>query len=419
MSLTPEDPAQGVGKKQRGMPLAVYMLGLSLFAMGTSEFLIVGVLPKIADDLNVSIPTAGTLISAFAVGVLVGAPPLGVLTLRWPPRTTLLVCQSIFVASIAFGLLVPGYGALLAARAISGVAYAGFWAAASATAVTLVSSDRTAKALSIVVTGLSLAMVAGGPAGTLIGDHAGWRAGFWAVAALTALTAIVVRFTLPGADDNQGAPRELSNELRAMARPRLWVAYGSTLLTTGAYMVSFSYMGSLLTDTGGLSDSWVPAVLALFGIGAFVGLTIGGRTSDRHPFPTLYVGVIGTIVISVALALLADHLAVTIPLVFLLGLTGFLVNPAVLARVFSIAGDAPTLAGATNVSAFQLGITIAPLLGGLTIGADFGLASVGWVGAAFAVASLVTVLTDARLHRRATGSAADIPAQTASAVQSS
>ncbi|WP_367436530.1 Cmx/CmrA family chloramphenicol efflux MFS transporter [Streptomyces celluloflavus] len=401
MTSAPGDSVNEQSTARRGIPLAVYLLGLSLFAMGTSEFLIVGVLSDIAGDLQVSLPTAGTLISAFAAGVLLGAPPLAVLTLRWPPRTTLLVCQTLFVVAIAFGLLIPGYGALVAARAVSGVAYAGFWAVASATAIRMVPPDRTARALSVVVTGLSLAMVAGGPAGTLIGEHSGWRAGFWAVAALTAATAIAVRLTMPGTDRGKEAAPDRGAELRAMARPRLWVAYGNTMLTTAAYMVSFSYLGALLTDSGGLPAGWVPAVLALFGIGAFAGLTIGGRTSDRHPFPTLYAGILGMVVVSVALALLGSHLAATVPLVFLLGLTGFLVNPPVLSRVFTIAVGAPTLAGATNVSAMQLGITVAPLLGGLTIGAGLGLPSVGWVGAALGLVSLGAALTDARLDRRA------------------
>ncbi|MDL4775569.1 Cmx/CmrA family chloramphenicol efflux MFS transporter [Actinomadura xylanilytica] len=384
------------------MPVAVYVLALSLFAMGASEFLMAGVLPDIAADLDVSLPTAGTLISAFAVGVLVGAPPLAALTRRWPPRTTLLICQAAFAAAIASGLVVPGYWAVLISRAVAGVAYAGFWAVAAATAISLVPPDRTARALGVVVTGLSLAMVVGGPAGTVIGEWAGWQAGYWAVVALTAATAIAARLTLPATEPVRGSSDDLREELRLVARPRLWVAYGTTMLTTAAYMVTYGYLGSLLTDTSGIPVAWMPAVLALFGVGAFAGLAIGGRTTDRYPFPTLYAGIAGVIGTSVVLALLAGHATAAVPLVFLLGVSGFLTNPVVLARVFTIATGAPTLAGATNISVLQLGITLAPLAGGLAIGAGLGLASVGWVGALFALASLAAAVTDARLHRRET-----------------
>jgi DHA1 family chloramphenicol resistance protein-like MFS transporter len=382
------------------LPVAVYLLGLSLFAMGSSEFLISGVLPDMATDLNVSLPSAGALISAFAVGVLVGAPPLAVLTLRWPRRATLLASQTLFVAAIALGMLTSSYWLLLVSRVISGVAYAGFWAVAMTTAVSLVPRDKTARALSVVVSGLSLAMVFGGPLGTVIGGLAGWRAGFWAVAVATAATAVAVWFTLRAPDESAGDGPELRAELATMKQPKLWVAYATTIATTAAYMVTFSYLGALLSETSGLDTYWIPAVLSLFGIGAFVGLTIGGRLADRSPFHVLSAGIAGMIVFSVALAMLAAYPSAVIPLVFLLGVAAFLVNPAVIGRVYTIAANAPTLAGATNVSAFQLGITLAPLLGGWSIGAGFGIASVGWVGAAVAVVSLGAALLDGWLHRQ-------------------
>lgn len=383
----------------RGIPLPVYVLGMSLFAMGSAEFLIAGVLPQMADDLRISLPTAGTLISAFAIGVLVGAPPLAVLTLRMPRRTALLASQGLFVLSLAVGLLADGYWPLLVSRVVMGLAYAGFWAVASITAVSLVPPDRTARALSVVVTGLTLAMIAGGPLGTLVGETAGWQAGFWAVAAATTVTAVLSLVTLRAQGTSQEPERDVGSELRALANRKLWVAYGTAALSTGAYMVTFGYLGALLIDVSRLSIGWVPVVLSLFGIGSFIGLTIGGRTADRLPFRTMYAGIIGTIVISAALAVLADQLAVTIALVFLLGVAGFVVNPAVLGRAFTIAHAAPTLAGATNVSAFQVGITAAPLLGGLAINAGLGLASVGWVGALFGVVALGCAAFDARLHR--------------------
>ncbi|MDX7986775.1 MFS transporter [Xenorhabdus sp. 12] len=385
---------------QSKIPISVYLLGLSLFAMGSSEFLIAGVLPKIAVDLQVSLPSAGMLISAFAVGVLFGAPPLAIATLRWPRRSTLLISQALFVIATAIGMLSPGYWPLVIARVVSGVAYAGFWAVAATTAVSLVAQDRTARALAVVVSGLSLAMVVGGPLGTVISDIAGWRAGFWAVAAATTVAAVALWFMLPDMQQNHENVSVIDAELTVMKQPKLWIAYMTTILTTAAYMATFGYLGALLIDVSKLAVNWVPAVLALFGIGAFIGLSIGGRTADKYPFKTLSIGIIGMIIISIALVFWAEHAIATICLVFLLGVFGFVVNPAVMNRVYTIAADAPTLAGATNVSAFQLGITLAPLLGGAAIGAGYGLASIGWVGALLGVAALVPVWMDARLHSK-------------------
>jgi DHA1 family chloramphenicol resistance protein-like MFS transporter len=368
--------------------------------MGSAEFLMGGILPMIAKDLAISLPAAGALISAFAIGALIGAPPLAIITLRWPRRVTLLVSQVVFVVATVVSLLIDDYGSILVARFIMGLAYACFWAVAAAAAVQLVSADRRAKALSVVVSGLTVAMVIGGPVGTFISKETGWRGGFWAVVALSSAAAFALLLALPKGRAGDGPAPDVATELRAMKRPVLWIAYATTAATTAAYMGTFGYLGALLLDVSRLPVSWLPAVLALFGVGAFVGLVIGGRLADRHPFAILAMGIAGLILVSVAIALIAHHLVATVILVFLLGIAGFLLNPAVWARVYFIAPDAPTLAGATNSSAFQLGLTFAPLASGLPIAAGHGLASIGWVGAAIAVLALALAILDARLSRR-------------------
>ncbi|WP_214416606.1 Cmx/CmrA family chloramphenicol efflux MFS transporter [Sphaerisporangium fuscum] len=373
------------------MPLAVYILGLAIFAQGTSELMLAGLLPEIATDLGVSIPDAGMLISAFAIGMLVGAPVLAVVTLRSPRRTTLLAFLVIFVLAHVAGALTPGYGLLFVTRIVGAFVYAGFWAVAAVTAVGLVPANARGKAMSIIAGGLTVATIIGLPAGTLIGQHLGWRAAFWAVAVLSALATIGVLATIPGGrPSGAGAPR-LRDELRAMAAPRLWLAYGTTALATGALLVTFSYLAPFLTETTGLPSSWVPGVLALYGAGALIGITIGGRRADAHPVGTLYLGIAGAVVVSAGLALAGGTPALAVPLVFLLGAFGFFVNPALNTRVFSLADGAPTLAAATNVSAFNVGITAGPWLGGLAIDAGAGYPSVAWIGAALGVAGLGTV----------------------------
>ncbi|WP_424529915.1 Cmx/CmrA family chloramphenicol efflux MFS transporter [Sphaerisporangium viridialbum] len=395
------------------MPLAVYILGLAIFAQGTSEFMLAGLLPEIATDLGVSIPDAGLLISAFALGMLVGGPLLAVVTLRWPRRLSLLAFVAVFVAAHVAGGLTASYGVLLTTRIVAAFAYAGFWAVAAVAAVGMVPANARGRALAIVTGGLTIATILGVPAGTFVGQHLGWRAAFWAVAAVTALTAIGLPATVPGGRLTGDKAPDLRRELRTMANPRLWLAYSSTGLSAGSVVVTFSYLGALLTDTTGLDEAWVPAVLALYGVGSLIGITIGGRIGDARPFGTLYAGCAGIVVVSVLLALTMDVVAAVVVLVFFLGFFGFFVNPALNVRIYAIAGEARTLAGATVTSAFNIGIVVAPWLGGLAIGAGFGYPSVAWTGAALGVVTIASVALGSALNglsRKADPAPSSLPA---------
>jgi DHA1 family chloramphenicol resistance protein-like MFS transporter len=395
------------------MPIAVYVLGLAIFAQGTSELMLAGLLPELATDLGVSIPDAGLLISAFAVGMLLGAPILAVATLRLPRRTSLLVFLAIFALTHVAGALTPNYAVLLATRVVGAFVYAGFWAVAAVTAVGLVSVTARAKAMSVVAGGLTVATIVGLPAGTVIGQHLGWRAAFWAVAILSTLAMTGVLATIPpGRPDPESAPR-MSSELRAMANPRLWLSYSTTALVTAAILVIFSYLAPLLTESTGLKPGVVPAVLALYGVGSLIGITIGGRNADATPFHTLSAGISGVIALSAVVALWASIPVVALGAIFLLGGFGFAVNPALNARVFSLAGDAPTLATAINFSSFNVGITIGPWLGGLAIDAGDGYPSLGWIAAGLGLVALGTVVLAAWLPVRPAGERVDAGAEDA------
>ncbi|WP_246249724.1 MFS transporter [Actinomadura litoris] len=380
------------------LPLGVYLLAFCLFAMGSAEFLLAGVLPAIADDMEVSLSSAGALISAFAVAVVIGGPPLAIMTLRWPRRTTLVAAQAVFAVSVTVGLLTPSYAVLLGTRFVCGLAYAGFWAVAAVTAIGLVPADRTTRASGVVVSGLSLAMIAGGPAGALLSYFTGWRGGFWGVVALTAVGAALTLMTLPAT--SAGTEPSVRRELRTMRRPRLWVVFAATILSTASYMITFNYLAVLLTDVTGLPEVWVPAVLTLFGVGAFAGLSIGGRISDRRPSHALLAGAVGILVCSALLGALAGRAVAAVPLVLLLGVAGFVLNPAIYGRVFGIASEAPTLAGATTVSAFQLGISLVPAFAGAALDAGASITSVTWIGAGLAAATALTALLDRALSAR-------------------
>ncbi|MFM9615688.1 Cmx/CmrA family chloramphenicol efflux MFS transporter [Streptomyces niveiscabiei] len=376
------------------MPVLVYLLGLGTFAQGTSEFMLSGLLPPLADDLGVSLPDAGLLVSAFAAGMIVGAPLLTLATLRLPRRSALVGFQAVFVAGHVAAALVPDFGFLLAMRVVTGMAYAGFWALASVAAVSVVPAGRRGKAMSVVVSGLSLSMILGVPAGTLLAQHASWRAAFWAVAVLTALSALAVLAMLPGGRDTTTERPRLRTELRSLAVPRLWVAYTTTALTISATTAVFSYLGALLEDVTGIPESLVPLVLGLYGVGALAGLTLGGRLADRAPFAVLLTGMGTVAAVAATLALTAGTPALTIPLTVLLAAGGFATNPAVNARVFGVLGETRTLGGALNIVAFNVGIAVAPWVSGLVIETGSGLAGIGWVGAGFGMAAMVSALVD-------------------------
>ncbi|WP_163506469.1 MFS transporter [Fodinicola acaciae] len=387
--MTTTTRQEAAGRASRRLPFGVYLLAFSLFAMGSAEFLLAGVLPAVAADLRITLASAGALFSAFAVAVVIGGPPLAVLTLRWPRRTTLVATQAVFAVSVAVGLLTDSYPILLATRFLCGLAYAGYWAVAAVTAISLVSSDRTARASGVVVSGLSLAMIVGGPAGAFLSYFTGWRGGFWAVVVLTIVGAVLMLVMLP-ATDTREQPR-VRDELRTMRRPQLWLIFAATLLSTAAYMVTFNYLAAFLTAVTGIAAVWVPAILTLFGVGAFAGLWIGGRISDRRPTRALLGGAAGILGCSVLLAVLAQQAVAVVVLVLLLGVAGFVLNPAIYGRVFTIAAAAPTLAGATTVSAFQLGISLVPVFAGAALNTGASVVSVAWIGAGLAAATLLVI----------------------------
>ncbi|MEW2496209.1 Cmx/CmrA family chloramphenicol efflux MFS transporter [Streptomyces nodosus] len=381
------------------MPLAVYVLGLSVFALGTSEFMLSGLLPPLAEDMGVSIPRAGLLISAFAIGMVVGAPLLAVATLRLPRRTTLVSLIALFGLGQVAGALAPSYGVLFASRVLSALACAGFWAVGAAVAVAMVSESSRARALAVMIGGLSIANVLGVPAGAFLGEHLGWRSAFWAVAASSAVALVGVVTLIPRIPLPEEKPR-LGREVLIYRDPQVWLAITTVMLAAGGVFCTFSYLAPLLTDVAGLDSGWVPTVLALFGIGALIGTTIGGRVADAHLFGVLLTGTGASTTVLVVLALLGHYATAAVLLSFLLGITSFYTAPALNARLFNVAGAAPTLAGATTTAAFNLGNTGGPWLGGTVIDAGLGFTSTAWAGAALTVTATGAAALSLRLQRR-------------------
>jgi DHA1 family inner membrane transport protein len=381
------------------MPVAVYVLGLTVFCIGTTEFMISGLLPDLARDLSVSIPAVGLLISGYALGVVIGGPVLTVATLRINRKTSLIGLLLLFVLGQTMGALAPGYGVLMTGRVIAALAQGAFFGIGSVVAVDLAGPQRRGQALAIMFAGLTVANVFGVPAGTFVSQHAGWRASFWVVDALAVVALLGVTFLVPR---RSGGPHGgVRAEFAAFRNPRVWVALATSMLTQAAIFCCFSYLSPLFTDVSGFPEGAVPLLLVVFGVGCFAGSILGGRFADRYLLPNLYVG-IGAMALMLALLTLTAHNRIaTVATVAVFGVTAFSINPALQAQVMREAGDAPTLATTTNTSAFNVGNAIGPWLGGSVISAGLGYTAPVWVGALLAMVGLGAATVSGVLHRRA------------------
>nr|WP_184080769.1 MFS transporter [Nocardiopsis mwathae] len=389
-------------------PAALIALALGAFAIGTTEVVIAGLLPEISVEFGISIPTAGSLVSGYALGMVVGAPLLAALGTRVPRKSMLVGLMVVFVVSSVISALAPDYTVLMVGRVLSalvGGAYVGIGAVAAADVVT---EDRKARAVAIMFMGLSIANVVGVPGGTALGQTLGWRSTFWAVGILGVIVLLGVLKLVPFSPVAEGA--NLRSELAVFKRGRLWLAYGATALGWAPALAVVTYIAPMLTDVSGFSDSAVPMVLVLFGVGMVIGTPIAGRLADRALMPTLY-GVLITVSASSVLLLFAVHNKFTAVAVFIVfGAAVAAVIPPVQAKVMATAEGAPNLASASNISAFNIGNAVGPFLGGMTISAGFGYTSPIGVAALLGGGALIFALlcgvADARHRSRVTAVAA-------------
>uniref|UniRef100_A0AAU1HUI8 MFS transporter n=1 Tax=Streptomyces sp. NBC_00180 TaxID=2903632 RepID=A0AAU1HUI8_9ACTN len=370
------------------MPFALFLLGVAVFAQGTSEFMLSGLVPDIARDLGVSVPAAGALTSAFAVGMVVGAPLMAALTRRWSRRGALLGFLGVFLAVHVVGAVTGSFTVLVVTRVVGALANAGFLAVALVTAVALAEPEAKGRATSTLLGGVTLACVVGVPAGALIGQLWGWRAAFWAVTLVSLPAVAAVARSVPGGSGDSERPA-LRGELRALRSSRLRLTLLLGALVNGATFCTFTYLAPLVTTVTGLADGWVPVVLALFGAGSFVGVGVGGRFADRRPGAVL-VGGGGVLCLGWgALALGAGTPALTLGLVFVQGALSFGVGSTLISQALYAAPGAPTLSGGFATAAFNVGAALGPWLGGTAIGTGLGYRSPVWVSAGLVALSLV------------------------------
>ncbi|ASO20502.1 DHA1 family chloramphenicol resistance protein-like MFS transporter [Actinoalloteichus hoggarensis] len=370
------------------MPFTIHLLALAVFAQGTSEFMLAGLGPAIAADLGVSIPAAGALTSAFAVGMIIGAPLMAVVSLRWPRRRALLAFLTVFLLVHVVGALTTSYEVLLVTRVIGALANAGFLAVALVTATGLAGPGAKGRATATLLGGVTLACVVGVPAGALLGQVWGWRSAFWAVA-LVSMPAIVAILRAVPAGGADGSVPSARRELRALRDPRLGTVLALAALVNGATFCTFTYLAPLITDVAGLGEGWVPAGLALFGIGSFLGVTLAGRIADVRPVPLLTIG--GTVLCLgwVVLALSAGSRSAAIALILVQGTLSFAVGSTLVSQVLYVAVDAPRLAGGFATAAFNVGAALGPWLGGVAIDAGLGFRGPVWVSALLTAAALI------------------------------
>jgi DHA1 family chloramphenicol resistance protein-like MFS transporter len=386
------------------VPFALHLLGLAVFAQGTSEFMLSGLGPEIAADLGVSLSAAGALTSAFAVGMVIGAPLLAALSLRWSRRAALLAFLGVFLLVHVLAAVTGSFAVLLATRVVGALANAGFLAVALATATGMVPPDAKGRATSTLLGGVTLACVVGVPAGALLGQLWGWRAAFWAVALLSLPAFAGILHSVPGGGAATGGAG-VHRELRALRNRRLLLTLLLGALVNGATFCTFTYLAPLVTRVTGLGAGWVPVVLALFGVGSFVGVAVGGRIADSRPVPLLLGGGAALCVGWVLFALLAAQPVVALVLVLVQGALSFAVGSTLISQALYAATGAPTLAGGFATAAFNVGAAVGPWAGGVALGAGLGFRSPLGVSALLVAVALVSAGVGRQVWRSRTDSA--------------
>ncbi|MFC9456989.1 MFS transporter [Streptomyces sp. NPDC056983] len=366
------------------MPLALLALAVGAFGIGTTEFVMMGLLPNVADDLHISIPSAGHLVSAYALGVVIGAPLLAALTARMSRRRVLVALMVLFVAGNAVSAAAPDYHLLMAARFVSGLPHGAFFGVGAVVATSLVAPERKARSVSLVFLGLTVANVIGVPIATLMGQQLGWRATFLAVSAI-GLAAITALLLLVPADHGHGETGGLRGELKALGSLPVWLSLGTTVAGFGALFAAYSYVTPMLTGAAGFAEASVTLLLALFGVGATAGNLLGGRLADRSLRGTLFGGLVSLGVVLALFPVLMRAEWSAVVAVVLLGTAAFITGSPLQLMVMEKASAAPSLASSANQAAFNLANAGGAWIGGLALAAGFGLTSPAVAGAALAV----------------------------------
>jgi len=381
------------------MPLPLLALAVAAFGIGTTEFVIMGLLPDVARDLSVSIPAAGMLVSAYALGVTIGAPIVAIAIANVPRKAALMRLIGIFIVGNLLCALAPNYAVLMAARIVTAFCHGAFFGIGSVVAAGLVAPNRRAQAIALMFTGLTLANVLGVPLGTALGQIAGWRATFWAVTGIGIVAAGALWVCLPAKIEMQRA--SLVHEFGVLKNPQVLMVLGMSVLASASLFSVFTYITPILEDVTGISAHGVTFVLLLFGLGLTVGSTLGGKLADWKLMRSL-LGFLASIGVVLAVFAVTMHAPIAaMATIFVWGVLAFAIVPPLQMLIVDRASHAPNLASTLNQGAFNLGNAGGAWLGGVAISAGAPLTMLPWIGVTMALAAFGLTFVSAHLDRRA------------------
>lgn len=380
------------------MPLALFALAVAAFGIGTTEFVIMGLLPDVARDLAVSIPDAGLLITGYAMGVVFGAPILAVGTANLPRKATLLGMTLMFILGNILCALAPNYATLMAARVVTALCHGAFFGIGSVVAAGLVAPNKRAQAIAMMFTGLTLANVLGVPLGTALGQYAGWRSTFWAVSVIGVVAAIAQWLWLPR--DIAMGKANLASEFKVLGKVNVLLALGMSVLASTSLFSVFTYIAPILQDITGVSPHGVTIMLLLFGVGLTAGSMLGGRLADSRLLPSLVGMALATAVVLAAFTQ-TSHSAIPAAITLVLwGIFAFALCPILQLLIIDQAHEAPNLGSTLNQSAFNLGNAAGAWIGGLVVASGADLSELPWTGVLVSGLTVLTALLFIYLQRR-------------------
>ncbi|MDI9977866.1 MULTISPECIES: MFS transporter [Rhodococcus] len=384
------------------MPLGLLALAMGGFGIGLTEFVIMGLLPEVSADFQVSESVAGYLISGYALSVAIGAIVITAAVTRFDRKRVLQALMVLFIGGNLLSALAPTYEVMMGGRVLAALCHGAFFGIGSVLAADLVPASKRAGAIATMFAGLTIANVLGVPFGTFLGQQFGWRSTFWAITVIGVVALIGIATLVPSVSRPADAPESggLRTELQAFRSPQVWFSIAVTILGFGGMFGAFTYIAFTLTEVGGFASTSVPWLLVLFGGGLFVGNVLGGRAADKALARTLITILAVLTVVLVVFALTAGSKPMTIVALFFMGAFGFATVPGLQMRIMNYAAQAPTMASGANIAAFNVGNALGAWLGGITIAAGLGFTSPIWMGAALTVGALAVLVLATAVDRR-------------------